>query len=184
MVPNSTCNWSWSNFCKKDAKNLTRNKLWWKLSKFDLFLLCKVQKMTIQQLFSLNKKCLGYMVFIINFQFQVHLTWLSVSQMAQSPMPTKLDLERRGMVQNKIFLFWTYHFEYKHLLSGAVLIYLTVCANSPPLRYVYIYIARKNFFLLQPTAQELSSALKVFPQIFYPSMPWKVINFQVRYSLC
>ena len=73
------------------------------------------------------------MVFIIIFQFQVHLTSLSVSQMAQSPMGTRLDLERRGRVQIKIVMFWTYYFEYKHLLPGAVLIYLTVCANSPPL---------------------------------------------------
>ena len=59
VVPNSTCNWSLSNFCKKDAKNLTRNKLWWNLSKFDLFLLCKVQKKEFATSFFIEQKMLG-----------------------------------------------------------------------------------------------------------------------------
>ena len=53
--------------------------------------------------------------------------------MAQSPMGTRLDSARRGRVQTEIFLFWTYHFEYTHLLPSVVLTYLTVCAKSPSL---------------------------------------------------
>ena len=74
--------------------------------KMDLFLLSKLKKLQNNDFFFIKQKMLGiYVFFIINFQFQVHLTWLSVSQMAQSLMPTKLDLERRGRVQTKIFLF-------------------------------------------------------------------------------
>ena len=80
------------------------------------------------EIFSLNKKCSKYVIFIINFQFQVHMTCLSGSQMGQSPMVTRLALEQPVRVQFESLLNRGLYFEYTQLLPGADLIQLILGA--------------------------------------------------------
>ena len=73
------------------------------------------------------------MIFIINFQFQVHLMYLSGCQMGQSPKGLKMDLERRWRVQFGIFLNQGVGFEYTQLLPGFEMIQLILGAKHTPL---------------------------------------------------
>ena len=68
------------------------------------------------------------MIFIIDFQFLVHMTCFSGSQMGQSPMVTRLALEQPVRVQFEILLNQGLYFEYTQLLPGAVLIQLILGA--------------------------------------------------------
>ena len=73
------------------------------------------------------------MIFIIDFQFQVHLTCLSGSQMGQSPLEQKMDLGHSRKVQSKIFLNQGVYFEYTQLLPGVEMILLIPGAKGTPL---------------------------------------------------
>ena len=75
------------------------------------------------------------MIFITNFQFQVHMTCLSGYQMGQSPMVTRLALEQPVRVQFEILLNRGLYFEYTQLLPGAVLIQLILDACGSPLLF-------------------------------------------------
>ena len=73
------------------------------------------------------------MIFIMDFQFQVHLMYLSGCQMGQSPMGLKMNLERRRRVQFGIFLNQGVGFEYTQLLPGFEMIQLILGAKRTPL---------------------------------------------------
>ena len=73
------------------------------------------------------------MIFIIDFQFQVHLTCLSGSQMGQSPLEQKMDLGHSRKVQSEIFLNQGVYFEYTQLLPGVEMFQLILGARGAPL---------------------------------------------------
>ena len=73
------------------------------------------------------------MIFIIDFQFQVHLMYLSGCQMSQSRMEPNMVLEHPRRVQLEIFSIQGVYFEYTQLLPGVEMFQLILSARQAPL---------------------------------------------------
>ena len=119
----------------------------------------------------------------MNFQFQVHMTCLSRSQMGQSLMVTRLALEQPVRVQFEILLNQGLYFEYTQLLPGAVSIKLIL----PPFGKDKTRLANIDFtqFFCQkaPFLDFWNQIYKAWGFQKYSTCTWKVLRKVLTWCL-
>ena len=89
---------------------------WQKMANFDY---AKSKKLKTKNIYHKTKKCLQYVIFITDFQFQTHMTPLRGPQMVWYPRNTRSDPAHTRVKQIEIFLSWGQDFEYTHPLKYA-----------------------------------------------------------------